>query len=105
MSSLVMFTCLNLIDTLSKRFLLKVCHCVNKLYSHHFQQYQGQVTTIAGGGRCGFSDGQHQSAMFNYPKAICFSQFHGCLFVCDYGNHRIRRIDLKTGIISISGLL
>ncbi len=100
-----MFICLSLIDTQSKRFLLQVCHCVNKLYSHYFQQYQGQVTTIAGCGRCGFADGQHQNAMFNFPKAICFSQFHGSLFVCDYNNHMIRKIDLKTGIDSFSILL
>ncbi len=59
---------------------------------------QGQVTTIAGCGKQGFADGQGQSAMFSSPQSICFSQFHDCLFVCDYLNNRIRIIELKTGI-------
>ncbi len=40
--------------------------------------------------------------MFNYPRAICFSQFHNSLFVCDDANNRIRGIDLKTGITTIA---
>ncbi len=56
------------------------------------------MTTIAGSGKPGFADGQCHSAMFNHPRAICFSQFHNYLFVCDNGNQRIRMIDLKTGI-------
>ncbi len=65
----------------------------------------GQVTTIAGNGKYGFADGHGQDAMFAYPRAICFSKYHNCLFVCDCGNHRIRVIDLKTGITKISNLM
>ncbi len=63
--------------------------------------YKGQVTTIAGSRNSGFADGQSQNAMFNHPYSICFSQFHDSLFVCDYSNHRIRIIELKTGIVHI----
>lgn len=57
----------------------------------------GQVTTIAGK-KCGFADGQGRNASFNYPWSISFSQLHNCLYISDSGNHRIRTLDLQTGI-------
>ncbi len=59
------------------------------------------MTTIAGSGVPGFADGQGRNAKFLDPHSICFSQFHNSLFVCDYWGHRIRMIDIKTGIIRI----
>ncbi len=56
------------------------------------------MTTIAGCGKQGFANGQARNAMFSNLHSICFSQYHDCLFVCDFGNHRIRMIELKTGI-------
>ncbi len=56
------------------------------------------MTTIAGRGIRGFADGQARNAMFSNLYSICFNRFHYCLFVCDYNNHRIRIIELKTGI-------
>ncbi len=57
---------------------------------------KGQVTTFAGCGYPGFLDEQY--TMFNRPQSICLSQFHNSLLVCDCANHRVRMIDLKTGI-------
>ncbi len=65
----------------------------------HYCKNQGQVTTIAGCGIIGSVDGQGINATFNYPQAICFSQFHDCVFVCDYNGYRIRKVDVKTGIV------
>jgi len=61
----------------------------------------GKISTIAGTGERGFSgDGESaKQAKFNRPHSIQFEP-KGDLFVCDIGNHRIRRIDMKTGKIS-----
>jgi len=65
----------------------------------------GQISTIAGTGDKGFSGdgGPAKKARFNRPHSIQFGP-EGNLFVCDIGNHRIRKIDMKTGkIFTFSG--
>lgn len=59
------------------------------------------ISTIAGTGEAGFSgdDGAAKNAMLNQPHSIQFDA-HGDLFICDILNHRIRRVAMKTGIIS-----
>ena len=61
----------------------------------------GKISTIAGTGKKGFSGdgGLAKTARFNRPHSIQFGP-NGNLFVCDIGNHRIRKIDMKTGKIS-----
>ena len=61
----------------------------------------GKISTIAGTGERGFSGdgGLAKTARFNRPHSIQFGP-NGNLFVCDIGNHRIRKIDMKTGKIS-----
>jgi sugar lactone lactonase YvrE len=58
------------------------------------------ITTVAGTGKPGFSGdgGPATKAMLNQPHSIQFDP-EGGLLICDIGNHRIRRLDLKTGII------
>lgn len=59
------------------------------------------ISTVAGTGRSGFSGdgGPAVRAMFNQPHSIQFDA-QGDLFVCDIGNHRIRKVDLQTGLVS-----
>ena len=59
------------------------------------------ITTIAGNGQAGYSGdgGPAKDAQFKQPHSIQFGP-GGDLFVCDIGNHVIRRIDMKTGMIS-----
>lgn len=61
----------------------------------------GIISTVAGSGKEGFSgDGEKATiATMKRPHSIQFDQ-HGDLFICDIGNHRIRKVDMKTGIIS-----
>ena len=58
------------------------------------------ISTVAGTGVAGFSgDGAAATkAQLRQPHSLAFDP-QGRLLVCDIGNHRVRRIDLKTGII------
>ena len=59
-----------------------------------------QITTIAGTGEPGFSGdgGPAAKAQLRQPHSIAFDG-EGRLLICDIGNHRVRRINLSTGII------
>lgn len=58
------------------------------------------ISTIAGTGTAGFSGdgGPATKAMLNQPHSIQFDPT-GNLYICDIVNHRIRRVDLKSGVI------
>ena len=62
----------------------------------------GVISTVAGGGKPGFSGdgGPATQARFSSPHAIQFDPAKQDLYVCDIGNHRVRRIELKTGTIT-----
>lgn len=60
----------------------------------------GAIRTIAGTGEPGFSGdgGPAVKARLREPHSIALDGAGG-LFIADIGNHRIRRVDLETGII------
>lgn len=59
------------------------------------------ISTVAGTGTAGFGGdgGPATKAQFKQPHSIALDG-RGGLYVADIGNHRIRRVDLKTGMIS-----
>jgi len=59
------------------------------------------ISTVAGTGKAGFSGdgGPAISATFRQPHSIQFDR-NGDLYICDIGNHRIRKVKMKTGIVS-----
>ncbi|MEY2599546.1 MAG: Virginiamycin lyase [Verrucomicrobiota bacterium] len=61
----------------------------------------GRIRTVAGNGQPGYAGdgGPAEQAQLRQPHSIQFGP-EGDLFVCDIGNHVIRRIDGKTGVIS-----
>ena len=61
----------------------------------------GIITTLAGNGTKGYSGdgGPAAKATLSSPHSIQFDP-QGSLYICDIGNHVIRRIDMRTGIIS-----
>ncbi|MFO0877922.1 MAG: hypothetical protein U0840_11265 [Gemmataceae bacterium] len=61
----------------------------------------GVITTVAGTGKPGFGgdDGPATKGQMNQPHSLAFDAA-GHLYVCDILNHRVRRIDLKTGVIT-----
>ena len=58
------------------------------------------ISTVAGTGSPGFSGdgGPAVKAQLRQPHSIAFDS-EGRLLICDIGNHRIRRVNLSTGII------
>ena len=52
----------------------------------------GSVTTFAGSGDRGFSDGEATAARFDAPVALVMGR-EGALVVADLGNHRVRVVD------------
>ncbi len=58
----------------------------------------GEVTTFAGSVP-GFNNGTGTSAGFNNPMGLTISN-QNFMFVVDYGNNRIRKIDLATAAVS-----
>ncbi|QDU40033.1 Serine/threonine-protein kinase PknD [Maioricimonas rarisocia] len=61
----------------------------------------GIITTVAGNGTHGFSGdgGTATEAQMHRPHSIALDD-RGNLYICDIGNHRVRRVDLKSGIIT-----
>ena len=61
----------------------------------------GNIKTLAGNGEASFSGdgGAATLATLNYPSGVA-SDALGNLFVADQRNHRVRRIDVSTGIIT-----
>lgn len=59
------------------------------------------ISTIAGTGAPGFSGdgGPAKAAQFNQPHSLAFDAA-GDLYICDVMNRRVRRIDMKSGVIS-----
>ena len=61
----------------------------------------GVISTIAGTGKKGFSgdEGPATKAEFNVPHSIALDS-NDAIYVCDIGNHRVRRIDPVTGVVT-----
>lgn len=64
----------------------------------------GVITTVAGTGTAGFSGdgGPAVKSQLKQPHSIALDN-HGQLYVCDIGNHRVRRVDLDQGTIETFG--
>ncbi|MEZ4852988.1 T9SS type A sorting domain-containing protein [Flavobacterium sp.] len=72
-------------------------HCIRKITP------LGVVSTYAGiGGSSGSIDGNILMAKFNGPTGLCFDNDDN-LYVADYGNHKIRKIDAGVNITTFCG--
>jgi len=64
---------------------------------------QGEVTTFAGTGDPGWGDGHAPIAKFNYPNGVAIFNLTGAIYVCDSGNHRIRKITPTGDVSTVAG--
>ena len=60
----------------------------------------GLVSTVAGSGSWGWTDAVGTNARFNYPRGIAVAPDGSFALVVDSNNHRIRKIDLETRVVS-----
>jgi streptogramin lyase len=84
-------------DTVGDLYIVDmVNHAVRKI-----DMKTGLITTIAGTGQPGYGGdgGPAVKAQFKQPHSIQFGP-EGDLYICDIGNHVIRKIEMKTGTIS-----
>ena len=59
-----------------------------------------EVTTIAGTGVAGYTDGVGTAAAFNQPTGLALSADNSILYIADLANHRVRKLELTTGRVS-----
>ena len=57
---------------------------------------------LGGVSQGGHKDGTVASALFRDPSGMCMGD-DGALYVCDTGNHCIRRVDIDRNVVTISG--
>ena len=62
----------------------------------------GTTTTLAGTGTPGFADGPGTTAQFNIPIGVVVDGA-GNVYIADYNNHRIRRIDHAGTVTTLAG--
>ncbi len=67
-------------------------HCIRLIYPN------SQASTLAGTGVAGFQDGPLLTARFNSPSGLCVDADSGIVYVCDFQNQRIRKI--QNGMVS-----
>jgi streptogramin lyase len=62
---------------------------------------EGTITTVAGSGKTGYAGdgGPALQASFNKPHEIRFDA-RGDLYIADMANHAVRKVDLRTGLVS-----
>ena len=73
-------------------------------YRIHKVDPQGIITTVAGNGKAGYSGdgGPATLASLNWPKGLAIAA-DGALYIADFGNNRIRRVDPKGTITTVAG--
>jgi len=49
----------------------------------------------------GYTDGPARSAMFNFPRGLCYAD--GVLFIADTGNHVMRALTVNGNVITVAG--
>lgn len=62
----------------------------------------GVITTVAGNGVTGYSGdgGPATSASLNRPAGLALDAARHLLYIADFSNHRVRQVNLQTGIIT-----
>ncbi|EOD14313.1 hypothetical protein EMIHUDRAFT_71960, partial [Emiliania huxleyi CCMP1516] len=76
---------------------------VADMHNHKIRRVEvatGAVTTLAGSGTAGSADGVGGAAQFYRPTGVAISPDGSALFVADFSNHQIRRVEVATGAVT-----
>jgi len=98
--NLPLFVWLNVITFCKPSTLAQLSQVCSSLYSPAQLQMGVHVVTVAGGIYAGMVDGPAETSHFFNPSGLCFSERDECLYIADFGNHMIRKLDTNTGIVS-----
>ena len=77
---------------------------ITDTFNHRIRKVEiisGIITTIAGNGQDGFGgdEGQATEASLSEPSGIAIDR-SGDIFIADFMNHKIRKVDVATGVIT-----
>lgn len=77
---------------------------VADLFNHRIRKVtaEGVVTTLAGTGATGYTNGAGTEAMFRYPAGLALDA-QGNIYVADSENHSIRKIDKNNVVTTLTG--
>jgi hypothetical protein len=78
-------------------FIAEANNCIRKI-----DRLTGMVSTYAGSGIAGWKDGYGDTAQFRNPSDICVDD-SGNIYVCDFENQRIRKIDTNRMVTTVAG--
>ena len=85
------------VESSGDTYFTSQCHLVRMI-----TKSSGIITTVAGTGATGYTGdgGPAKAAAFNQPASIAIDPVTGNIYIADSGNHAIRLITKRTGIIS-----
>ncbi len=79
---------------------------ISDQYNHRIRKVDtsGKISTIAGNGTWGYSgDGENATlSQFYYPTGVAFDS-SGNMYIADFNNHRIRKVDTAGIITTVAG--
>ncbi len=80
------------LDALGKRLFISDSNHHRLLIGHFHSPTAVHLLSVVGSGKRGKEDGLFPTASFNQPQGLCL--VGDFLYVCDTGNHLLRRVDL-----------